>query len=74
LRRAAWVVGTGRRLGIRAAALAAGVVATVAGSLFHEVFHFRHAIVLFALLWVAGDLVAVEEPAPEPTEDVRAPG
>jgi O-antigen ligase len=74
LRRAAWVVGTGRRLGIRAAALAAGVVATVAGSLFHEVFHFRHAIVLFALLWVAADLVAVEEPAPEPTEDVRAPG
>lgn len=74
LRRAAWVVGTGRRLGIRAAALAAGVVATVVGSLFHEVFHYRHAIVLFALLWVAADLVAVEEPAPEPTEDVRAPG
>jgi hypothetical protein len=38
------------------------------------VFHSRHAIVLFALLWVAADLVAVEEPAPEPTEDVRALG
>ena len=74
LRRAAWVVGTGRRQGIRAAALAAGVVATVAGSLFHEEFHYRHAIVLFALLWVAADLVAVEEPAPERTEDVRALG
>jgi O-antigen ligase len=74
LRRAAWVVGTGRRQGIRAAALAAGVVAIIAGSLFHEVFHFRHAIVLFALLWVAADLVTAEEPAPEPPEDVHALG
>jgi O-antigen ligase len=74
LRRAAWVVGTGRPRGIRAAALAAGVVATIAGSLFHEVVHYRHAIVLFALLWVAADLVTAEEPTPEPREDVRALG
>jgi O-antigen ligase len=73
-RRAVWVVGSGRRLGIRAAALAGGVVATAADGFFHEVLHFRHAIVVFALLWVAADLVEAEEPAPEPAEDAYALG
>jgi O-antigen ligase len=71
-RRAAWALDAGRRQGIGAAALGAGVVATAADGFFHEVFHYRHAIVLFALLWVAADLVTAEEPAPRPAEDVHA--
>jgi hypothetical protein len=36
------------------------------------VFHYRHAIVLFALLWVAAELATAEEP--QPAEDVHALG
>jgi O-antigen ligase len=73
-RRAAWAVMAGRRRGIGAAALGAGVVGTAADGFFHEVFHYRHAIVMFALLWVAADLVTADEPAPRPAEDVHALG
>jgi O-antigen ligase len=42
--------------GIRLRALGAGVVANIVVSLTHETFHFRHTVVLFALLWVAAEL------------------
>jgi O-antigen ligase len=41
-------------------ALGAGFMATVADAFFHEAFHYRHVVVLFALLFVAGDLVRAE--------------
>ncbi|HEX8135028.1 MAG TPA: O-antigen ligase family protein [Actinomycetes bacterium] len=41
-------------------ALGAGFVATAADAFFHEAFHYRHVVVLFALLFVAGDLVGAE--------------
>jgi O-antigen ligase len=44
------------RDGLRVRALGAGIVANVAHSLTHETFHFRHTVVLFALLWVATGL------------------
>lgn len=39
-------------------ALGAAVVANIVDSFVHETLHFRHAIVLFALLWAASDLAA----------------
>jgi O-antigen ligase len=62
------LVGRRRRIGV--AALGIAVVANAADSLFHETFHFRHAIVLFGLLWVAAEL---EAPAPEPAATPAAP-
>ena len=49
-------------------ALAAGVIANLVISLTHESYHFRHVWLLFALVWVAADLVTA--PAPQP---VRQP-
>jgi O-antigen ligase len=63
LARRVWrVLVVGRRRGIGVAALGIAVVANAADSFFHETFHFRHAIVLFGLLWVAAELQA---PTPE---------
>jgi O-antigen ligase len=62
------LVGRRRRIGV--AALGAAVVANAADSLFHETFHFRHAIVLFGLLWVAAEL---KPPTPEPAAIPTAP-
>jgi O-antigen ligase len=45
------------------AALGAAVVANAADSLFHETWHFRHVIVLFALAWIAADLARRPRPA-----------
>ena len=62
------LVGRRRRIGV--AALGSAVVANAADSLFHETFHFRHAVVLFGLLWVAAEL---KPPAPEPAAIPAAP-
>jgi O-antigen ligase len=40
-------------------ALGAGVVANIAISFTHESYHFRHVWLLFALVWVAADMVMV---------------
>ncbi len=68
VRRALRVVAEAGRDGVRAQALGAAVIANAADSLFHETLHFRHVIILFALLWFAGDLAARQLPAPEPPE------
>jgi hypothetical protein len=47
-------------------ALAAGVVANLVISLTHESYHFRHVWLLFALVWVAADMVTA--PAPQRAE------
>jgi O-antigen ligase len=67
-RRALWLASAGRRLGIGMPPLGAALFANAADSLFHETFHYRHEIVLFALLWVAAGLVA----EPETMEDRHA--
>jgi O-antigen ligase len=57
LARRTWrVLATGSVRGIGVAALGAALAANAADSFFHETFHFRHAILLFGLLWVAADL------------------
>jgi O-antigen ligase len=66
------------RDGLRVRALGAGIVANVAYSLTHETFHFRHTVVLFALLWVAAELSLrrdvrpVTPTGPQHAEAVRA--
>jgi hypothetical protein len=60
-RRAGRVSVTGWRWGVWLPALGAGFVATAADAFFHEAFHYRHVVVLFALLFVAGDLVRAAE-------------
>jgi O-antigen ligase len=62
------LVGRRRRIGV--AALGIAVVANAADSFFHETFHFRHAVVLFGLLWVAAEL---KPPTPEPAAIPAAP-
>jgi O-antigen ligase len=62
------IVGRHRRIGV--AALGAAVVANAANSFFHETFHWRHAIVLFGLLWLAAELHA---PSPAPATTPAAP-
>jgi O-antigen ligase len=57
-RRALRLASAGRRPGTGMPALGAALAANAADSLFHETFHYRHAIVLFALVWVAAGLVA----------------
>jgi hypothetical protein len=59
-RRAGRLSLTGWRWGVWLPALGAGFVATAADAFFHEAFHYRHVVVLFALLFVAGDLVGAE--------------
>lgn len=59
------------------AALGAAVIANAADSLFHETWHFRHTIVLFALAWIAADLARRPQPAaprasPERLEELHA--
>lgn len=59
-RRAGRLSLTGWRWGVWLPALGAGFVATAADAFFHEAFHYRHVVVLFALLFVAGDLIGAE--------------
>jgi O-antigen ligase len=61
------VVGIWSDIGM--AGLGAAAVGSAADSFFHEILHFRHAVVLFALVWVASELVrpgrdvpAIQEP------------
>ena len=68
-RRALRLAAASGRAGIGMAALGAALFANAADSLFHETFHYRHAIMLFALLWVAAGLAAAEA---RTTEDVHA--
>jgi hypothetical protein len=77
LRRSLRVAVTARGVGVMA--LAAGVLANAADSAFHETFHFRHAIVLFALVWVAASVgrereAVAHHASPRPLEDHHAVG
>jgi O-antigen ligase/polysaccharide polymerase Wzy-like membrane protein len=69
LRRGLRLVVAGPWRGVGVAGLGAAVVGTAADSLFHEVLHFRHAIVLFALVWVAGEVVRPAAGAPSAAPD-----
>jgi O-antigen ligase len=59
-RRAGRLSLAGSRWGVWLPALGAGFVAAAADAFFHEAFHYRHVVVLYALLFVAGDLVRAE--------------
>jgi O-antigen ligase len=65
------VVGTWRGIGM--AGLGAAAVGNAADSFFHEILHFRHAVVLFALVWVASELVRPDRAAPATVEPRHAP-
>jgi O-antigen ligase len=58
--------------GIGMAGLGAAAVANAVDSFFHEILHFRHAVVLFALVWVASELVRPGPPAPAAVEPRHA--
>jgi O-antigen ligase len=64
------VVGTWRGIGM--AGLGAAAVGNAADSFFHEILHFRHAVVLFALVWVASELVRTGRSAPAAVEPRHA--
>jgi O-antigen ligase len=53
--------------------LGAAAVGSAADSFFHEILHFRHAVVLFALVWVASELVRPGRDAPATVEPRHAP-
>jgi O-antigen ligase/polysaccharide polymerase Wzy-like membrane protein len=72
LRRAMALAVTGPWRGVGMAALGAAVVGSAADSGFHEILHFRHVVVLFALVWVAGDLVRPGRGAPTTVEPRHA--
>lgn len=54
------------------AGLGAAAVGSAADSFFHEILHFRHAVVLFALVWVASELVRTGRDAPATVEPRHA--
>ena len=54
------------------AGLGAAAVGSAADSFFHEILHFRHAVVLFALVWVASELVRSGRDAPATVEPWHA--
>jgi hypothetical protein len=64
LRRGMRLVLAGGWRGAGMAGLGAAVAGNAAGSLFREILHFRHVIVLFALAWVAAELVRPAAGAP----------
>jgi O-antigen ligase len=78
LRRALALVMAGLWRGVGMGALGAAVVGSAADSVFHEILHFRHVVVLFALVWVASDLVRpgpdVAAGAPTTVEPTHAAG
>ena len=64
------VVGTWNDIGM--AGLGAAAVGSAADSFFHEILHFRHAVVLFALVWVASELVRPGRDIPATVEPRHA--
>jgi O-antigen ligase len=73
-RRAGRLSLAGRSWGMWLPALGAGFVATAADAFFHEAFHYRHVVVLFALLVVAADLVRDERRHPAEELELHAVG
>jgi O-antigen ligase len=64
------VVGTWSDIGMPG--LGAAAVGSAADSFFHEILHFRHAVVLFALVWVASELVRPGRDVPATVERQHA--
>jgi O-antigen ligase len=64
------VVGIWSDIGM--AGLGAAAVGSAANSFFHEILHFRHAVVLFALVWVASELVRPGHDVPATVEPRHA--
>jgi O-antigen ligase len=73
-RRAGRLALAGWRWDVWLPALGAGFVATAADAFFHEAFHYRHVVVLFALLFAAGDLVRAERRHPAEERELHAVG
>jgi hypothetical protein len=63
LRRSAWMFRAQANAG-RLGALGAAVAANIADSFFHETLHYRHVVLLFALVWVASNLSVMGSRAP----------
>jgi len=63
LRRSAWLFRAQANVG-RLQVLGPAVAANIADSFFHETLHYRHVVLMFALLWVASNLSVIGSRAP----------